>query len=272
MEPLFAAAALLIIGYMAGSVRIIEEGDAGIVQRLGRFRRTLQPGLNFVIPVLDSVLVETTKEQLLDIPPQPGTTKDGVSLQVDAIVSWKILDVQRAFYRVENLQESLKQIVITTLRSQVANLDLMDVLTAREKIKKELLKVLDKETESWGVEVLRVELQNITISEEVRQALELERAARSMKNADIEKAKGQVESIHILTEALQSDPNAMAVLRYLLTKDYVDVNSQLSQSANSKIIFMDPRALTETIGELIGADTTEGIDFSNSGSSGQSKG
>ncbi len=94
MESLIAALTLVVVGYIAGSVKIINEGNEGIVERLGQYRRSLKPGLNFVIPVFDTVLVETTREQVLDTDPQQAITRDNVPLTVDAVMYWKILDVQ----------------------------------------------------------------------------------------------------------------------------------------------------------------------------------
>ena len=116
IESLLGAFTLIILGYMIGSVRIIDQGDEALVQRLGQYKRTLKPGLNFVIPFVDTVLVETVREQLLDIDPQPALTKDNVPIEVDAIIFWQITELQKAYYAIEDLEEALKQLVITNLR------------------------------------------------------------------------------------------------------------------------------------------------------------
>jgi len=259
MEPLIAALTLLIVGYIAGSVKIINQGTQGIVERLGQYRRTLKPGLNFVIPVIDTVLVESTREQLLDIKPQSAITRDNVTLSVDAILYWKILDAQKAYYAIEDLEEALRNLVITTMRSEIGSMELKETVSSRNKINQALLHQLDEATESWGVKVIRVEVQEIKISEALREALEAERAAESKRKAAISETEGVVESIQRISRALHTQPNSEMVLRYLIAQRYVDANLKLSESDNSKIIFMDPKALTETIGELIGADTTEGL-------------
>lgn len=257
MEPVLAALALAIAGYMAGSVKVINQGNQGIVERLGRFQRVLNPGLNFVIPMLDSVLVESTREQLLDIDPQQAITRDNVPLTVDAIVYWQILDVQKAYYAVQDLEEALKNLVITTVRSEVGRMDLKETVSSRGQINRALLNQLDEATEDWGVKVKRVEVQEITPSTAMLEALEQERVAESRRKADIAQSQGTVQSIELISDALRNQPNAKDVLKYLLTQRYVEANMQLGESPNSKIIFMDPKSLTETIGELIGADTTE---------------
>lgn len=253
MDPLslVGALTLIVLGYVIGSVRIIEQGDQALVQRLGQFKRVLNPGLNFVIPVLDTVLVETMREQLLDIEPQRAFTSDNVPVEVDAIVSWQILDLRKAYYAVEDLEESLKQIVISTLRNEVGQLKLQEAFSSAAKINQALLRQLDKATANWGVKVIRVEVQEFQISPALRQSLELERTAEIEKKATLTRTEGTVQSIQELAQALQGHPNADEVLRYLVAKDYVNANLELGKSGNSKIVFMDPRALTEAVSDLL---------------------
>lgn len=262
MQPyVIAAFVLLILGYIVGSVKTINQGYKGIVERFGRCERVLEPGLNFVIPFIDTVLLASTREQTLDIHPKKATTKDGVTIDVDAIVFWRIVDVERAYYQIANLETALENIVITTLRSEIGTLDLQSTISSREAINEALLKELDKATKTWGVRIERVEVQEIILSDEVRQALEAERIARSRREAKVQEAKGTEEAIQLISRALGRQADPQTVLRYLALLRYVEVNGQLSESPNSKIIFMDPKSLTETIGELIGADETEMSDF-----------
>jgi regulator of protease activity HflC (stomatin/prohibitin superfamily) len=271
MEPLLAALTLGIIGYIIGSVKVITEGNEGIVERLGQFRRTLKPGMNFVIPVVDTVLVESTREQILDIDPQKAITRDNVALEVDAILYWRILDVQKAYYEIEDVEEALKNLVITTMRSEIGRLDLKETISSRNKINQELLKQLDDPSESWGVKVVRVEVQEIKLSDTMRAALEEERAAESKRKAKLSETEGVVESIQRLSKALHEQPNPQMMLHYLLGKEYVEVNAKLSESQNSKIIFMNPNLLSETVSELIAADDTPVIDDKNDGSKASGK-
>jgi regulator of protease activity HflC (stomatin/prohibitin superfamily) len=251
IESLLGAFTLIVLGYMIGSVRIVEQGDAAIVQRLGRAHRVLQPGLNFVIPVLDTVLVETMREQLLDIEPQNAITKDSVPISIDTVVFWQILDLERAYYAVENLEESLKQLVFTSLRNEIGQLTLEETVSSRNKINQALLTQLDKATKNWGVKVIRVEVQDIILSETIRQSLEKQRAAQSEKQATLSRTSATVESIEQLAKALKDQGNSEEVLRYLIARDYVSANLELGRSDNSKIVFMDPKALNEAVTELM---------------------
>jgi regulator of protease activity HflC (stomatin/prohibitin superfamily) len=263
MESLIAMATLVVIGYMIGSVKVINQGYEGIVERLGRHQRTLKPGLNFVIPLLDTVLVENTREQILDVPPQSVITKDNVTFEVDAVLFWKILDVEKAYYAIENLEEGLMNLVLTTLRSEIGKMELKQTFSSRDEINQSLLRQLDKATADWGVKVIRVEVQEITLSEELRKALEAEQTAQAFRRAKIFEAEGVEESIGKIAKALQHQQNSDQVIRFLLAQDYVKSNVELSKSDNSKIIFMDPRALDEAITNLIGIEEVE--DFRKSG-------
>jgi regulator of protease activity HflC (stomatin/prohibitin superfamily) len=262
MESLIAVAVLALFGYTVGSMKVIDQGYEGIVQRLGRFQRTLKPGLNFVVPFFDSVLVESTREQLLDIDPQAVTTKDNVSIKVDAIIYWRILDVEKAYYEIEDLDLALENLVLGSLRSQIGQMTLNETFSNRDKVNQALLRELDQATEPWGVKIVRVELQEIVLPEALQRALEQERTAETAKRAELLQSQATVQSIEQIAKAFESidRKNADAVMRFLMTQRYVDANYKLSESNNSKIIFMDPKSLSETVGELIGADTTEGLD------------
>lgn len=260
---------LLIVGCIAGSVRIITQGYEAIVERLGRYHRKLTPGINFVVPILDQIVwMETTREKLLDFPAQQAITTDNVNLDVDAIVYWRVLELQQTYYTIEDVEDALKAIAMTTLRSQVGTMTLQEMYSSRQEINRTILQQLDEATATWGVKVTRVEVQNINLPQTLRDSLELERAAESKKRAAIleaegrrqaaiEEAEGTVESARLIAEQLASLGQAVSaqdVLRYLVAQRYVDANFQLGQSNNAKIVFMDPKALTESTTELIGGD------------------
>jgi len=287
MESILIALALMTIGYTVGSVKIIEQGEQALVQRLGRPQTTLKPGLNFIVPLLDSIVArESTKERTMDIEPKDAFTRDNVSLKVDAVVFWQILDLERAFYNVEDLEDALENLVITTLRSQIGKMDLNETFSSRQSINDALTRDLDRETDHWGVKVKRVEVQKIETSQVILEALEQQRAAEARRVATLEEARGKqeaaikeaegrkqaqiaetqavVESIGLLKQALQNghvqDDAAdkvisKQILQFLITKSYVDANYRLGESANSKIIFMNPKDLTEAVSELIAQDT-----------------
>ncbi|MBW4693735.1 MAG: paraslipin [Lyngbya sp. HA4199-MV5] len=165
MESLLAALALAIVGYTFGSTKIVNQGTEGIVERYGQYRRTLKPGMNFIVPFVDTVLVESVREQLLDVAPQIAITKDNIRIRVHAIIYWRILDVRRAYYAVEDLEEAITNITITSIRQEIANLSLSELEFSRNKVNKALLHELYQATESWGVKVLRIEIRDIDVSD-----------------------------------------------------------------------------------------------------------
>jgi regulator of protease activity HflC (stomatin/prohibitin superfamily) len=276
MQSILAALALLIIGYTVGSVKIINQGNEALVERLGRYHRKLMPGLNFIVPLLDTIVWEdTTREQVLDIDPQEAITKDNITLLVDAVMYWRILELQQTYYAVEDISKALMNLVITSLRSEIGRMELEQTYASRSQINQVLLQQLDEATATWGVKVTRIEVQNITLPETVRESLELERAAESKKRAAILEAEGEkqaaiseaegtVQSIELISNALKSQNNTHAVLQYLVAQKYVDANYRLGQSNNSKIIFMDPKALTEAMSELIVPEQAPGSETSGS--------
>jgi regulator of protease activity HflC (stomatin/prohibitin superfamily) len=280
MQSILAALALLIIGYTVGSVKIINQGNEALVERLGRYHRKLMPGLNFIVPLLDTIVWEdTTREQVLDIDPQEAITKDNITLLVDAVMYWRILELQQTYYAVEDISKALINLVITSLRSEIGRMELEQTYASRSQINQILLQQLDEATATWGVKVTRIEVQNITLPETVRESLELERAAESKKRAAISEAEGKkraaiseaegtVQSIELISNVLKSQNNTQAVLQYLVAQKYVDANYRLGQSNNSKIIFMDPKALTEAMSELIMPENNGNTEASGTNGSG----
>ncbi len=242
----------VIIGCAVRSVKIISEGNEALVERLGKYHSTLEPGLRLINPFIDTVVLEDTiAERLLEIQPQQTITKDKVALTVDAIVYWRVLDLEKAYYKVEDIEDSLGNLVLTTLRSEIGMMELEETFSSRKKINKALLKELDEETERWGVKVTRVEVQEIKPAASVLEAMELERAALSKKKAAIYEAQGTVEAMQLLSEALQSHPNSREVLQFLVAQRYVDASQKLGESNNAKIVFLGSEPLTQSVAELI---------------------
>jgi regulator of protease activity HflC (stomatin/prohibitin superfamily) len=258
------AAILTILGATVGSTKRITEGNEALVERLGRYHRKLKPGLNFgIIPFIDEVVVEAPiKERVLDIPPSDATTRDNIRVKVDAVIFWKILELQQAYYEIQDIENAITNLVVTTLRSEIGLMDLEETNSSRNKIIRALLESLDEATEPWGVKITRVEIQDILAPESIRSSLEKEREAESdrramaaraagKKQAAIEEADAIAESVQRIAEALRNNPDSQHILKYLVAQNYVDANRQLGQSNNSKIVFMNPRDLTEGVSELI---------------------
>ncbi len=269
MAPsIFAILALIVIGYTVGSVRIVNQGNQALVERLGRYHRKLRPGLNFIVPFLDTIVwEESIRERLLDVPPQSAITRDNVSLNVDAVVYWKILDLERTYYEIENIQDAIRELVVTTLRSEIGKMPFEDTFSSRDELNQALLDQLDEATEPWGVKVTRVEVQSIDPPQSVldsmqqQQAAELKRRATVLEaegeqQASIKRAQGTVQSIELLSQALKERPDAREILNFLIAQQYVEANQKLGESSNSKVLFMDPKFLSEGLVDLMNAPTT----------------
>jgi regulator of protease activity HflC (stomatin/prohibitin superfamily) len=197
MEQLFLLVVLALGGgsALASSVKIINQGNEALVERFGSYHKKLQPGLNIVVPVLDRIVFrETIREKVLDIPPQKCITRDNVGIEVDAVVYWRIVDMEKAWYKVENLQSAMVNLVLTQIRAEMGQLELDETFTARSQINELLLRDLDIATDPWGVKVTRVELRDIIPSKAVQESMELQMAAERRKRASILTSEGDRES------------------------------------------------------------------------------
>ncbi|MGH1396377.1 MAG: SPFH domain-containing protein [Trichormus sp.] len=270
MEPIIAVV-LALIAYALGSAKIINEGNAALVERLGRKHRTLTPGLNFVVPLVDQIVMEdTTREQFIDIKPQNVITKDNIYLEVDAVLFWRIKDIEKSFYAIEDLQGSLSQLATTTLREIIAQNTVEETNISRAEMDKAILDQLNSTTLDWGVEIIRLDIQRITPPESVRKSMEEERAAEIKKRAliteaeaerqaAIKKAEGTMSSIQIIAEGLRNNPETKEILRYLVAQDYINASYRLGESPNAKVVFVDPGKSGELMKEVMAETvTTEG--------------
>ncbi|PZV07464.1 MAG: paraslipin [Leptolyngbya sp.] len=198
MGGFFSFLIVLIFGgsIAASSVKIINQSDEALVETLGKYNgKKLTPGLNFLIPFLDKVVFrQTIRERVLDIPPQQCITRDNVSITVDAVVYWRIVDMEKAYYKVENLQSAMVNLVLTQIRAEMGQLELDQTFTARSEINEILLRELDISTDPWGVKVTRVELRDIVPSKAVQESMELQMAAERKKRAAVLTSEGEREA------------------------------------------------------------------------------
>ncbi len=190
---------LLILGLsgagLASSVRIVNQGNSALVERVGSFKKRLDPGLNVIVPGLDRIVFQDTlRLKVLDIAPQSCITADNVSITVDAVVYWQIIDMERAYYKVQNLEFAMVNLVQTQIRGEIGKLQLDQTFTARSQISDILLEELDTATDPWGVKVTRVEIRDITPSKAVQDSMELQMSAERRKRASILTSEGDREA------------------------------------------------------------------------------
>jgi regulator of protease activity HflC (stomatin/prohibitin superfamily) len=268
MEPIIAIA-LVLVGYALGSAKMINEGNEALVERVGRFHRKLKPGLNFIVPLIDTIVMEdTTRDQVLDIKPQKVITRDNIYLEVDGVVFWKINDIEKSFYKIDDIQVALTNLVTVELRGNIAERSLDETIAARSEMNQTLLRLLNETTADWGVDIIRVDIQSITPPESVQKSMEEERAAEIRRRAVItaaegerqaamKKAEGTRASMEIISEALKKNPESKEILRYLVAQDYVDASHKLGESPNAKIVFLDPGKTGEIYNQLIAETVAE---------------
>ncbi len=176
-------------------VRIVRTSEEQIVERFGRYNRTLSAGLNFINPVTDKVVKTVDlKQQIMDVPPQGVITKDNVTIRIDTVVFYRITDSLKAVYQIANLSQGIANIAITTIRDIIGKMDLDDTFCSRDLINDQLRQILDEATDQWGCKVERVEVKDITPPPDIRDAMEKQMNAERNKRAKILEAEGDKQS------------------------------------------------------------------------------
>ena len=187
--------ALLVVVALIKMVRIIPQARAGIVERFGRYDRTLSPGLTLIVPFIDRVLpLIDLREQVVSFAPQAVITEDNVNVQVDSVLYYTVVNAKDVTYEVANPIQAIEQLTLTSLRNIVGGLDLEEALTSRDTINSQLRTVLDEATGKWGIRVNRVELKAIDPPPTIQEAMEKQMRAERDKRATILTAEGQKQS------------------------------------------------------------------------------
>ena len=236
MVPLYAFLLLFIIFILASAIRVLNEYERGVIFRLGRFVGVKGPGLILLIPIVDRMVKVSLRTVVFDVPTQDIITRDNVSMQVNAVVYFRVLDPQKAVIEVENFLFATSQMSQTTLRSVLGQVDLDDLLSKRDKINDQLQAIIDLQTEPWGVKVSLVEVKHVDLPQEMKRAMARQAEAERERRAKIIAAEGERQAADKLTEAaaiIEKHPVAIQ-LRFLQT--LVEVASE----NNSTTIFPVP--------------------------------
>ena len=279
-EGLAIAIAVLIfvVVTIAKGVRLVAQGEEWVVERLGKYHATLRPGLNILIPYLDRVAYKlVTKDIILDVQEQEVITRDNAVILTNAIAFVKVTDPVKAVYGVTDFSEAIRNLIMTTLRSIVGEMELDEALSSRDKIKARLRESIADEAVDWGLTVKSVEIQDIKPSQSMQKAMELQAAAERERKAAVTKAEGAKQAAILEAEArLESakrDANAQVMLAeasaesirrvsasigdqstpmmYLLGEKYIAALEKLGESGNSKLVVM-PADLHEALRGLVG--------------------
>jgi len=181
---------ILIVAFT--SIRIIRQSTIGIVERLGRFHKKADTGVNFLVPFIDSMKsIVDLRERVVDFPPQPVITKDNVTMQIDTVVYYKVTDPIFYVYEIANPISAIEYLTATTLRNIIGELDLDETLTSRDIINSKLRSILDEATDKWGIKVNRVELKNINPPKDIQDAMEKQMRAERQRRESILRAEGE---------------------------------------------------------------------------------
>ncbi len=200
-EIVVGPVALIVLIMLVRAIRVIPQARVGVVERLGRFSRSLEPGLHVLVPFVDRVkIIVDVREQVVSFPPQPVITQDNVTIGIDTVIYSQVTDPVRSTYEVANLLVAMEQLTITTLRNVIGALTLEEALTSRDKINTELRLVLDDATEKWGVRVNRVELKSIDPPKSIQEAMEKQMRAERDKRAAILTAEGEKQATILTAE------------------------------------------------------------------------
>ncbi|CAI8760213.1 SPFH domain-containing protein [Pseudomonas zeae] len=270
---------LFVLITLSQGVRIVPQGEEWIVQRLGRYKCTLKPGLNVVIPFMDIVAYRLpTKDIILNVQQQEIITRDNAVIVANALCFAKVVDPQKAAYGVENYQQAVATLTMTSLRAIIGSMDLDEALSSRDVIKATLRAAMSEQTEDWGVTVRSVEIQDIKPSDSMQGAMERQAAAERERKAVVTKAEGSKQAAILEAQARQEsaalDAQAQINLAqasaesitlvkqaigtesgpalYLLGERYIGAMEKLAGSSNAKLVVL-PADLQATVRGLLGS-------------------
>src|SRR6476619_6378970 len=234
MAGLIVAAVLILFALFvaAKTVRIIPQAKAGVVERLGRYNRTLEPGMTIVVPFIDRVrpLIDL-REQVVTFHPQPVITEDNLVVQIDTVLYFTITDPKAVSYEVANPLQAIEQLTVTTLRNVIGGLTLEDTLTSRDNVNSQLRAVLDEATGKWGIRVNRVELKSVEPPRTVQEAMEKQMRAERDRRAAILRAEGEAKAIETVFQAIHDGAPDERLLSY----QYLQMLPQLARGEANKI-------------------------------------
>lgn len=249
ISSLFSAIPIFIVGFwiLSASLKILSEYERGVVFRLGRLIDVKGPGLVFIIPMVDRMIRVDLRTITLDVPAQEIITRDNVTVKVNAVCYFRVLDPNKAVTAVQNFVMATSQIAQTSMRSVVGQVPLDDLLSEREQLNAKLQKIIDHQTDPWGIKVSIVELKDVQIPESMQRAMAQQAEAERERRAKIINAEGELQASQKLSEAaavLAKEPGAMQ-LRYLQTA------REMSSARSSTIIFPLPMDLLGAFMKLV---------------------
>ena len=236
---------VIIAFYLVSSIQILNEYERGVIFRLGKLLpQPKGPGVIFVFRPIDRIVRVSLRTVVLDVPPQDIITRDNVSVKVNAVVYFRVVDPRRAVVEVENYMYATSQLAQTTLRSVLGQAELDDLLAERDRLNQQLQQILDNQTDPWGIKVSAVEVKHVDLPQDMQRAMARQAEAEREKRAKIIHAEGELIASEKLAQAaavLNREPTAIT-LRYLQTL------TEIGAEQNSTIVFPLPLELLRTLG------------------------
>jgi len=238
---LIAGLVAIIVGFIAAGIRVVKEYERGVIFRLGRLVGARGPGLFFVIPIIESMVKVDLRTITYDVPTQEVITKDNVTVRVNAVVYYRVVDPEKAVTEVRDFMYATAQIAQTTLRSVIGQAELDELLSEREKLNARLQQIIDEATNPWGIKVTAVEIKDVELPEEMKRIMAMQAEAERERRAKIIRADGEYQAARKLLEAaqiLEQSKGAM-MLRILQT-----LNEVAAEEANT-LVFPIPIEILE---------------------------
>jgi regulator of protease activity HflC (stomatin/prohibitin superfamily) len=243
----FGPVLVLLIALLALSVRILREYERGVVFTLGRFTGVKGPGLILLIPYIQQMVRVDQRTIVFDVPAQDVISRDNVSVKVNAVIYFRVVDAERAVIQVENFRQATSELAQTTLRSVLGKHELDEMLSERDKLNHDIQEILDAQTDAWGIKVANVEIKHIDISESMIRVIARQAEAERERRAKVINAEGEQQAAQKLLEAaevLAQRPEAMQ-LRYLSTLAVIGTQN------SSTIVFPFPTDLGSTLASIV---------------------
>lgn len=235
--------AIFVIVFLALAIRILREYERAVVFTLGRFTATKGPGLIILIPGIQQMVRVDMRTIVLDVPKQDVISKDNVSVNVSAVIYFRVLDAEKSTIQVENFMDATSELAQTTLRAVLGKHELDEMLADRDKLNDDIQEILDSQTEAWGIKVANVEIKHVDIAESMIRAIARQAEAERERRAKVINAEGEQQAAQKLLEAAEimaKDPGAMQ-LRYLSSLNFI------AGDKNSTIVFPFPMELASMV-------------------------
>ena len=234
----------IVAFYLLSSIKILNEYERAVVFRLGKLLSAPKgPGVTFVFPPIDRMVRVSLRTIVMDVPPQDVITRDNVSVKVNAVVYFRVMDPRRAIVEVESYHYATSQLAQTTLRSVLGQVELDDLLSERERLNQQLQQILDQHTDPWGIKVSSVEVKHVDLPPDMQRAMAKQAEAEREKRAKIIHAAGELEA----SEKLASAATVMSVEPMTITLRYLQTLTEIASEKNSTIIFPLPIELMNLI-------------------------